>query len=165
MDAPSTRTRRLAALAIAAPVCAQLTLAGVQSAEGPGLLAAFKVWQKTEAPQSEWSDALEQYRTTLVREGRSTTFGVSRWDLIAFVYTIEKRSIQKARDALRPGGLVVVEAGVNSGPAAAFGYAPGELLKLFDGFEILKHKQVEGTYDWGPERIQLVRFLTRKPQQ
>ena len=43
------------------------------------------------------------------------------------------------------------------------GYAPGELLRLFDGFTIVKHEQVEGTYDWGPERIQLVRFVARKP--
>lgn len=90
-------------------------------------------------------------------------FGVSRWDLIALIFTIEKRSVLRVRDALRPGGLVVVEAGVNADPSAAFGYAPDELPRIFDGFEIVTHQQVEGTYDWGPERIRTVRFVARKP--
>ncbi len=266
MDASTTGKRRLTALVVAV-VLAQLITAGAQTGDGPALLAAFKAWQKTDASQAGWSDALEQYRAKLVRDGRSTTeadrtvrlitaydeaelydsvytkppefntapnqllvdairgvrpgraldvgmgmgrnavylartgwdvtgfdvstvgvrqaeatarteqlrlrahiaadeefdFGVSQWDLIAVIYAIEKRSIHRIREALRPGGLLVVEAGINPDPAAAFGYTPGELLKLFDGFEVLKHEQVEGAYDWGPERIPLVRFVARKP--
>ncbi len=101
--------------------------------------------------------------TARVAADEEFDFGVAQWDLIAVVYAIEKRSIHRVREALRPGGLVVVEAGITTDPAASFGYAPGELLKVFDGFTIVTHEQVEGAYDWGPERIQLVRFVARKP--
>lgn len=101
--------------------------------------------------------------TTIVAADQEFAFGSSQWDLIAIIYAIEKRSIHRVRDALRPGGLVVVEAGINSDPKAFFGYAPGELRTIFQGFEILRHEEVEGTYDWGPERIRLVRFVARKP--
>ncbi len=267
MNATSTRTWLLAALAVTALVCVSLATAAAQTVEGPVLLTAFKAWQKTQAATADWSAALEQYRSKLVRDGRSSheadrairlitaydeaelydavyakpptfntapsqllvdatrgvkpgraldvgmgmgrnalhlaragwdvtgfdvsavgvgqaqataraealrlqatvaadeefAFGTSRWDLIALIFTIEKRSVHRVRDALRPGGLVVVEAGINPDSTAAFGYAPGELLKIFDGFDILTHEQAEGTYDWGPERIQLVRFVARKP--
>lgn len=267
MTATPTRGRSVVVCAAAVLAIGQFTLMGAQTAEGPVLLAAFRTWQKSVAPTAGWSDALEQYRATLVREGRSATeadralrlitaydeaelydsvyaktptfntapnqllvdatrdirpgraldvgmgmgrnalylaragwdvtgfdvstvgvrqaeatarshklrlralvaadeefdFGVSQWDLIALIYAIEKRSIDRVGEALRPGGLLVVEAGINPDPAAAFGYAPGELLKRFERFEVLTHEQVEGAYDWGPERIQLVRFVARKP--
>jgi SAM-dependent methyltransferase len=224
----------MSALVVAALVCSQLTLATAQTAEGPALLAAFKVWQKTAAPSVEWSAALEQYRAKLVRDGRAPAavdrairlitaydeaelydaaytktpefntqpnqllveaargvrpgraldvgmgmgrnalhlaragwdvtgfdvssvgvrhaeatartekvrlkalvaadeefdFGTAQWDLIALIYTIETRSIHSVRRASRPGGVVVVEAGINADSKAAFGYAPGELLAL-----------------------------------
>lgn len=99
----------------------------------------------------------------LVAADEEFDFGRAQWDLIALIYTIEKRSIHQVRSALRPGGVVVVEAGINPDAKAAFGYAPGELLTIFEGFEILRHEQVEGSYDWGAERIQLVRLVARKP--
>lgn len=267
MDTPRRLRRCLDALIVAALVCSHLPLAVAQTAEGPALLAAFKAWQKSNAPGAEWSVALEQYRATLLRDGRAPAaadrvirlitaydeaelydgvyakapvfnthpnqllveatrhlrpgraldvgmgmgrnalhlartgwdvtgfdvssvgvryadaaartdklrlkalvaadeefdFGTARWDLIALIYAIEKRSIHHVRSALRPGGVVVVEAGINADPKAAFGYAPGELLTIFKGFEILRHEQAEGSYDWGPERIQLVRLVARKP--
>lgn len=101
--------------------------------------------------------------TALVAADEEFDFGTSQWDLIVLIYAIEKRSIRRGREALRPGGLLVVEAGINPDPAAAFGYAPGELLAMLDGFEIVRHEQLEGSYDWGPERIQLVRLVARKP--
>ncbi len=260
-------TALVSALVVAALLFSQLPLAVAQTSEGPALLAAFKAWQKTAAPNAEWSAALEQYRASLVRDGRSPAaadrairlitaydeaelydgvyaktpefntkpnqllveasrdlrpgraldvgmgmgrnalhlaragwdvtgfdvssvgvrhadaaartekvrlktlvaadeefdFGTAQWDLIALIYTIENRSIHHVRRALRPGGLVVVEAGINPDPNAAFGYAPGELLRILDGFEIVRHEQLEGSYDWGPERIQLVRLVARKP--
>lgn len=255
-----------ATAAVVLVVC-QLTTIGAQTAEGPALLAAFKIWQKTDAPHVEWSAALEQYRATLVREGQTAAaadrvirlitaydeaelydavyakapefntapnqllvdatrgirpgraldvgmgmgrnalylaragwdvtgfdvstvgvrqaeaaarrealrlrahvaadeefdFGAAQWDLIAIIYAIEKRSVHRVRTALRPGGLVVVEAGINPDPTSAFGFAPGELPRLFEGFDILTHEQVEGRYDWGPEQIRHVRFVARKP--
>lgn len=263
---PTGSARMMVALAVAA-LLGPPSHPRAQVAEGPTLLATFKVWHKVTAPTADWSDALARYRAKLVEDGLSPgaadrairlisaydetelydsvyaksptfstapsqllvdairgvrpgraldvgmgmgrnalhlgragwdvtgfdvssvgvrqaeataraeklrlqahvvadeefDFGVAKWDLIAVVYAIEKRRIHRVREALRPGGLVIVEGGINPDPAASFGYAPGELLKLFDGFTIVEHEQVEGTYDWGPERIQLVRFVAQKP--
>jgi hypothetical protein len=91
-------------------------------------------------------------------------FGRERWDLIAIIYAIEKRSVYRVRDALKPGGLVVIEAGHIETSAAPFEYRSNELLEIFRGFLILKYKDTSGTYDWGPERIRLVRLVAQKPQ-
>ena len=62
-----------------------------------------------------------------------------------------------------PAALLVVDAGITPDPEAAFGYASGELLQILEGFEIVRHEQLEGSYDWGAERIQLVRLVARRP--
>lgn len=238
-----------------------------QTGEGPALLATFKAWQQSAAPNASWAESLDRYRRVLIAGGRSPAdadrairlitaydeaelydsiygqapafntapnallvdairdvtpgraldvgmgmgrnalhlarrgwrvtgfdvsaegvrqahaaaraeglaltavvaadeefdFGVAQWDLIALIYAVEKRSVHRIRDALRPGGLVVVEAGINADPAAAFGYRPAELPAIFAGFEIVTHDEAEALYDWGPERIRRVRFVARKP--
>jgi SAM-dependent methyltransferase len=90
-------------------------------------------------------------------------FGRERWDLIAIVYALEKRSVSRVRTALKPGGLVVVEAGLTDEAASPMEYRPRELLAIFDGFRILKFEETTGKYDWGPETIRLVRLVARKP--
>jgi SAM-dependent methyltransferase len=91
-------------------------------------------------------------------------FGRARWDLVTIIYALEKRSVRKVSEALRPGGLVVVEAGINPDPNAAFGFAPGELRRIAGDLEILRYEESEGRYDWGPETIRLVRMVARKPR-
>jgi SAM-dependent methyltransferase len=91
-------------------------------------------------------------------------FGRSRWDLIAIIYAIEKRSVLRVRDALKPGGLVVVEAGHVETSKASFEYRTNELLEIFQGFRILKYEDTRGRYDWGPEEIRLVRLIAQKPE-
>ena len=91
-------------------------------------------------------------------------FGRDRWDLIAIIYALEKRSVQRVRGALKPGGLVVIEAGLNEKPGAPFGFQSNELLEIFEGFRILRYQETSGNYDWGPETIQLVRLVAQKPR-
>jgi hypothetical protein len=90
-------------------------------------------------------------------------FGESRWDLIANLYAMEKRSVQRARIALKPGGLVVVEAGHKSASGAPFEYDSNELLRIFDGFRILKYEESVGIADWSKKPIRLVRLIAEKP--
>ncbi len=90
-------------------------------------------------------------------------FGRERWDLVAIIYAIEKRSVHRVRDALKPGGLVVIEAGHTEEANAVFGFRTGELLEIFKGFRILKYEDTTGKYDWGPETIRLVRLVAQKP--
>src|SRR5579884_3638399 len=46
---------------------------------------------------------------TVLASDEEFDFGSSRWDLIAILYPLEKRSVYKARTAVKPGGIVVVE--------------------------------------------------------
>jgi 2-polyprenyl-3-methyl-5-hydroxy-6-metoxy-1,4-benzoquinol methylase len=90
-------------------------------------------------------------------------FGESRWDLIANLYAMEKRSVRRARTALKPGGLIVVEAGHKSASGAPFEYDSNELLGIFDGFRILKYEETVGIADWSGKPIRLVRLIAEKP--
>jgi 2-polyprenyl-3-methyl-5-hydroxy-6-metoxy-1,4-benzoquinol methylase len=91
-------------------------------------------------------------------------FGGGRWDLIAIIYALEKRSVHRVRDALKPGVLVVIEAGHSETSGAPFEYGTNELLEIFKGFRILRYEDTSGSYDWGQERIRLVRLVAQKPQ-
>lgn len=91
-------------------------------------------------------------------------FGRERWDLIAVIYALEKRSVHRVRDALRPGGLVVIEAGHTDTSDSVMEYRPNELLEIFKSFRILRYEETQGRYDWGPEEIRLVRLVAQKPR-
>ncbi len=94
-------------------------------------------------------------------------FGQSRWDLIAIIYAIEKRSVYRVRQALKPGGIVVIEASLAKPGGYPFGFQSKELLKIFDGFQILRYEERMGSPDFGPDRSKpqrLVDFVARKPQ-
>ena len=91
-------------------------------------------------------------------------FGRDEWDLIAIIYAIEKRSVHRAAAALKPGGIVVVEAGHKETSGAPFEFETNELLRIFDGFRILRYEDTSGAYDWGTERIRLVRLVAQKPR-
>jgi SAM-dependent methyltransferase len=91
-------------------------------------------------------------------------FGRNRWDLIAVIYGMEKRSVLRARDALKPGGIIVVEAGHSSASGAPFEYQSNELPKMFTGFRIIKYEEVTAMPDWTKKPIRLVRFIAEKPR-
>jgi SAM-dependent methyltransferase len=91
-------------------------------------------------------------------------FGENRWDLIAVIYAIEKRSIRRVARALKPGGVVVVEAGYKSASGAHFEYDSNELPGIFDGFEIVKYEEPVAVADWSQKPIRLVRLIARKPR-
>ena len=91
-------------------------------------------------------------------------FGRDRWDLIAIIYALEKRSVHRVRDALKPGGLVVIEAGHSDTSDHPFEYRSNELLEIFKDLRILKYEETTSKYDWGPETIRLVRLVAQKPR-
>ncbi len=92
-------------------------------------------------------------------------FGDVQWDLIAMIYAIEKRSVHRIRAALRPGGLVVIEAGHKSASGAPFEYDSKELLRIFKGFRILRYEEATGVSDWGEGTpIRLVRLIAQRPR-
>jgi 2-polyprenyl-3-methyl-5-hydroxy-6-metoxy-1,4-benzoquinol methylase len=101
--------------------------------------------------------------TTVHASDEEFDFGRERWDLIAIIFALEKRSVFRVRDALKPGGLVVIEAAHTDTSPAPFHYDANELLEIFKGFRILRYEDRSGRYDWGPETIRLVRLVAQKP--
>ena len=91
-------------------------------------------------------------------------FGRERWDLIAILYAIEKRSVFRVRDALRPGGVVAVEGAHRSASGGDWEFESNELLRIFEGFRILKYEELDGAYDWAPAKpVRMVRLVAQKP--
>lgn len=89
-------------------------------------------------------------------------FGVGQWDLIAILYPIEKRSIYRVREALKPGGIIVVECSHIEDGKTPFGYDTNELLEIFDGFRILKYEDVVRVHEWARRELRLVRLIAQK---
>ena len=92
-------------------------------------------------------------------------FGAEKWDLIAVIYALEKRSSRKVPDALKPGGIAVIESGHRKGPGVPFEYEGDELRDIFKGFRILKYEEITAKGDWGDgeKPYALVRIIAQKP--
>jgi SAM-dependent methyltransferase len=89
--------------------------------------------------------------------------GEAKYDLVSMLYAgADPKLIAKAQAALKPGGTFVYEyfaAGVGSMEGAK----PGELAKLFAGYDIAVDEQVDDVPDWALARAKLQRFVARKP--
>jgi SAM-dependent methyltransferase len=91
--------------------------------------------------------------------------GTAKWDLVTLVYASgfdQPDQLAKVRQAIKPGGLVVIEY-FGKTAAAPTGFEPGQLRRLFgDAFEVLRDEAVDDTPDWATDRAPLVRFVARK---
>ena len=72
-------------------------------------------------------------------------YGHNRWDLIAVIYgpgsTADERFVQRLSDALKPGGIVVVESFASPRAAARrrpVDIDPADLLRAFAAFRLLR---------------------------
>ncbi len=103
-------------------------------------------------------------------------YGVGCWDLLLLSYpwapVSDSTFAARLKQSLKNGGLVVFEHLLHDGPEpaprAAGASVPGELSKLFAGFEILRYEEVTGAPDWEPplggnEPPRLVRMIARHP--
>ena len=86
-------------------------------------------------------------------------FGLEQWDLIVIVYALEKRSVHKVRDALRPGGYVLVVASHREPGGNPVAYESNELLKIFEGFRIVRYEEVMESHDFGKDRSKAQRLV------
>lgn len=105
--------------------------------------------------------------TTAYQSADEFDFGKERWDLVCFLYFGPRRFVDKVRQSLKPGGIVVVEdfhrdaikaRRIGSGVV----FDTDELRKLFAGFRILRYEEVEGIGDYGLEKVHLVRLIAQK---
>lgn len=89
-------------------------------------------------------------------------FGREQWDMIAIIYALEKRSVRRAREALKQGGLLVVESGRKIGKGLPFEYDAGELRRVLKGFRIHRYEEVDDVADWDLKRVPLVRVIAER---
>lgn len=94
-------------------------------------------------------------------------FGRARWDLISVFYMhawyqgTRPRVIERIRDALKPGGLLVVEGFAGPQP---FMFQPNELLRDFGDLRVLQYEDTEDEADWAPgHKSHIIRFVAEKP--
>jgi 2-polyprenyl-3-methyl-5-hydroxy-6-metoxy-1,4-benzoquinol methylase len=107
--------------------------------------------------------------TTLVLRDDQFEFGTEQWDLIVLSYVgVVWRVVSRVHEALRPGGLVVVEgfhrdatqtASIGSGVV----FDTNELLRLFERLRIVRYEDTEGVGDFGLRHTRLVRLCAQKP--
>ncbi len=93
-------------------------------------------------------------------------YGIAQWDLIVGTYVgVSWR--EKAVRALKPGGVVVVEAFSKSAQASGgAGFGPNEILRLFldQSLRILRYEDVAGQPDWSREPGRVVRLFAQKAE-
>lgn len=109
--------------------------------------------------------AAEHVPLTAVREDMfKFDYGHDRYDLIVFAYMGgEKQGMsEKITDALKPGGLLVIEHFVLA-PPTRLGYPSGVLPGLYPKLEVLHYAEVDGKPDYGQLTAgKVVQFLARK---
>jgi SAM-dependent methyltransferase len=72
-------------------------------------------------------------------------FGKERFDLVLFSWTMPVVTVQKVVDALKPGGIVVMECGADF-------VGPNEMLRLFDALQIVHYEIVRAKSDFYDRR-------------
>jgi SAM-dependent methyltransferase len=113
--------------------------------------------------QAQRSALLEKVKITTVHAAdEEFDFGKGQWDLISILYPLEKRSIYKVRQALAIGGIVVVECAHKEAGQQSFD--TNELLKIFDGFRIVKYEDSVAKHEWAGKEMRLVRLIAQKQE-
>ena len=92
-------------------------------------------------------------------EDSSFTIAPANYNLIAICYYLERKLFEPAKRALLPGGILIAIALLaEPGKDNSFRVEPAELLRTFDGWEILHYR--EGRDAW---QHNVVEVVARKP--
>jgi len=95
-------------------------------------------------------------------------FGMARWDLIVLSYVDVRGNAERVRRALKPGGIVVVEAfhrdaTKQSSIGGAVVFDTNELLTMFSSLRVLRYEDTDAVADFGLEKTRVVRLCAEKP--
>ena len=84
-------------------------------------------------------------------------FGKERFDLILFSWAMPFIPIQRIVDALKPGGMIVME-------VAADYVGRNEMLKMFDALKIIRYEIVQAKADfYERQQVDVLRMVATKP--
>lgn len=104
----------------------------------------------------------------VVEDADRFDYGRRRWDLVVgmYMHAVITRNAEKISDALKPGGILVVEGfhrDVNrqSVQGGYVGYRSNELLKAFDRLRVLYYEDTVAAADWerSGQEAPIVRFI------
>ena len=111
--------------------------------------------------------------TTEAADMAKYDWGTNKWDLIVLSYAGGREYAARVKKALKPGGLVVIEAfhmdateklQVVDGDYRVF-FKTDELKKLYGdvGLQIVRYEEPVGTADFTKQQLRLVKLVARKP--
>lgn len=105
--------------------------------------------------------------TTVVQGYEDFDFGENRWDLIVLSYVTVREIRDRVVRALKPGGIVVVEAfhrdvTRTSPVGGAVVFDTNELPTLFASLRVLRYEDVEAKTDFGAGLARAVRLCAMK---
>lgn len=106
--------------------------------------------------------------TTTVARAEEFDWGEAKWDLIVLSYIGAREYATRVSRALRPGGMVVVEAfhrdATLAGPiGGAVVFDTNELLRLFADFRVIRYEDTAAVGDFGLKDTRVVRLAAVKP--
>ena len=105
--------------------------------------------------------------TTVIQGSEDFDFGENRWDLVVLSYVTVRDIADRVVRALKPGGIVVVEAfhrDVTRGRPVGGGvvFDSNELLNLFAKLRVLRYEDADATSDFGGAGSRAVRLCAMK---
>ena len=94
-------------------------------------------------------------------------WGSEQWDLVVLSYVSSREWVETIHGALRPGGLVMLEAfhddaTKNSSIGRGVVFDTNELLERFSDFRILDYEDTTAAADFGKGETRVVRLLAMK---
>lgn len=106
--------------------------------------------------------------STTIARAEDYDWGDSKWDLIVLSYVGAREYVAKTVRALRPGGMVVVEAfhrdATKEGPiGGSVVFDTNELLRLFSDLRVVRYEDTIATGDFGKAQTRVVRLAAVKP--
>jgi len=136
-------------------------------------------WQVTGVDIADQAVALAQKQAqaagtkinTVVQDADAYDWGKAKWDLIVLSYAGGREYANRVKQALRPGGIVVLEgfhadAVQQSGGKIGEGvvFQPDELRKLYAaaGLKILRYEEPMGVADFSKQHLRLVKLVAQK---
>jgi 2-polyprenyl-3-methyl-5-hydroxy-6-metoxy-1,4-benzoquinol methylase len=133
-------------------------------------VTGFDPAEKAVAVAAEAAKKLGVRLKTEIKGMEDFEFGERRWDLIVLSYVGGREMTAVFERALKPGGLLVVEAfhrdatqGRSIGGAVVFD--TGELAKQYSGLRVVRYEEPMTVPDFGgPAKVRVVRYCGERPE-
>ena len=107
--------------------------------------------------------------STILQSNDNLNLGLAEWDLIVLTYVpvplTSPDYVVRLHEALRPGGLVVVESFASNADALGrrpVDIDPADLRQAFAGLQLLHFEDVTTMPDWENKETRLVRLIAEK---